>query len=297
MQTPKTHRLLKRVVQVWAVICGTYFMWEALNYRGLFGRLAELQIAYFGSYAPLLTYLFLFSVAVVPALIILRLVTGRGEQEEHLPRLVEKRIVQAHRIRTALGVLFAAVTIVAIAFAVFTIWMLPKQDGPVQTISASEVTSLQVREGPARLVGGELGLIIFFGQDWYLADDRMAFSPYRPVVTKEGLAHVFVQLEAKNRTDLVDVVQRPAWSGIIVKGGLPGTVRVLFKSLGVGAASPYYTLYKDEQSLKIRYWLQAIQWAILAVFLGLLIALQTRKIRHLLKQQEEIASRLQPAVT
>jgi hypothetical protein len=98
-----------------------------------------------------------------------------------------------------------------------------------------------------------------------------------------------VQLKASGTGDRESIVQRPAWSGLLVEGGLPGTVRVLFNYIGVGTAGTYYTLYEDEHSLKVRFWLQTIQWAVLGLFVIFLIFLQTRTIRKLERPDDAAA--------
>ena len=289
MQQPESsayRRLLRLAALIWTALCGAYFFWEAFTYRGLFGRLAELQIANFGTYVPFLTYLVLFVLAAMPAWIIVRLLTSRADEELERAALLALRLSQAKRLRLLLATLGASALATALGFAAYTVWMLPSQTGNLQTIVASEFGTVPVKEGPARLVGGELGTMIFFGQDWFIGDDRMAFSPYRTSSNGDDLAHVFVQLEVSRKSELDRIVQRPSWSGILVEGGLPGTVRVLFNYVGVGISQPHYTLYNNEYSLKIRYWLQAIQWAMLAAFFLFLVALQTRTIKSLKKQRD-----------
>lgn len=278
-------RLISLAVQAWTLICGLYFLWEALAYRGLFGRLAEFQIARFGSYVPLLTYLALFVLAVVPAWLIVWFLARRHEEELDLGELIELRLTQARKLRLLLVALATASFSVAVGFAVYALWFLPGQNGELRTIAASEFGSVPVQEGPTRIVGGELGTVIFFGQDWFIGDDRMAFSPYRPVADSDGLSRVFVQLETTGKKDREAIVQRPAWSGIIVEGGLPGTVRVLFNYIGVGISDPYYTLYQNEYALKVRFWLQSVQWTFLTLFLILLVLLQRKTIRNLERQK------------
>jgi hypothetical protein len=285
MKSSSSHRLLKRLVSGWAALCAAYFMWEALGYRGLFGRLAELQIAKFGAYAPLLTYLVLVGIAVVPALLILWFFTRKASTEAGSDNDLELQIGQAKRIRAVLAVVGATVLTVGLGFAVFAWWFLPGESGKQQTIAISDVGTVEITEGPARLVGGELGTIVYFGQDWFIGEERMAFAPYRPAGGGDGLARVFVELDAQSPGKLKALDQRPAWSGIIVEGALPGTARALFSYIGVGVATPHYTLYRTEYDLKIRYWLQAIQWTMLAVFIGLLVMLQSRRIRRLEKDQ------------
>lgn len=281
MQSKLPRRLIKVFPPAWAVACGLYFLWEALSYRGIFSRLAEFQIVRFGHYVPLLTYLFLLCFCTIPVLVIARFLLKDAHAEMPLADIVALRLTQARRLRRLLIASSATALCVAGGFLAYAFFALPDQKGELQTITASEIGNLAVREGPVRLVGGELGTIIFFGQDWLIGDDRMAFSPYRPTTGSDGLARIFVQLEATKKSDAERIVQRPSWSGLIVEGGLPGPVRVLFNYLGVGISTPYYTLYQTEYALKIRYWLQAIQWAILSAFLAILVAFQKRAIARI----------------
>ena len=280
--TPRTLSLLKLACRGWMLLCGLYFIWEAATYRGLFGRLAELQIHYFGAYAPLLTFLFLFFLFALPAWILLRILRKREKKEESPEETVESQIKRARNLRRIIYSFAIATSIVVVGFILYTLFVLPGPRGEMRTIAASDAGTIAISEGPARLVGGELGTIVYFGQDWFLDDDRMAFAPYRVAGGKDGArALLFVQLDASNKDRLARVTQRPSWSGILVEGGLPGTARALFNGIGVGIGEPYYTLYRDEYSLKIRFWLQAIQWTILSLFLLIFGRLQTRRIKKL----------------
>ncbi len=282
--------LLKLAARGWIAICGLYFLWEATQYRGFFGRLAELQIKYFGSYAPLLTFLFLFCLTALPAWLVLRILRKREREAQQAEPAVTVQIRRAKRLRTILYGFAGVTAIVAMTFVIFALFMLPGSRGNAQTIAASDVGTVAIGEGPTRLVGGEIGTIVLFGQDWFLGDNRMAFAPYRAAGKDGALARLFVQLDASNRTRLAQMGQRPAWSGILVEGGLPGTARVLFNSIGVGISKPYYTLYRDEFSLKIRYWTQSIQWALLTAFLLIFGRLQTRRIEKLEKNRPPISA-------
>jgi hypothetical protein len=288
MRSHFSQTLVRSASQAWTLACGLYFLWEALNYRGLTSRVAEIQIARFGSYVPLLTYLFLLCLCAVPAVILARLLLKRAERDMPDAELHELRWKQARQLRRWLVGLGAIACCVAAGFLAYASFALPRQEGELQTIAASELGAVPVKEGPARLVGGELGTIIFFGQDWLVGDDRMAFSPYRSASSGDGLAHIFVQLETNDKADAGKITQRPSWSGILVERGLPGPVRVLFNYVGVGMATPYYTLYQSEYALKVGYWLQALQWALLAVFFAFLVAFQSHVIRKIEKARDHM---------
>ncbi|MXP44606.1 hypothetical protein [Allopontixanthobacter sediminis] len=272
--------VVRLAARAWIVLCALYFLWEAVSYRGFFGRLAELQLGYFGAYAPLLTFLFLFCLAALPAWLVLRVLRKRENAEQSIEQNRLNPIKRAKTLRAVLYGFGMAACLVIAGFVIFTLFMLPGTTGARQTIAASDFGVVSVEEGPARIVGGEVGEIIFFGQDWFLGDDRMAFAPYRAAGQGKS-ARVFVQLDATDRNELIGLTQKPAWSGLLVEGGLPGTARALFNSIGVGIGDPYYTLYIDKNSLEIRYWLQAIQWAILAAFLLIFGKVQSRRIRRM----------------
>lgn len=281
MRSPKVYTRFLTAGAIWAAASAAYFLWEALSYRGFYVRLAEFQIMKLGAFAPFLTYLILLGCAVLPVLLVSRLLRPSDDGGASDPSA--GAIERAKRLRVVLFALSGTAVAGAGAFAIYASLFLPTQQGKMQTIAVSEVATLAVKEGPARLVGGELGTIVFFGHEWFIGDERMAFAPYRSVGASDGVTRVFIELEAQDQKALKAIGQRPAWSGIIVEGQLPGTARALFNSIGVGVSEPYYTLYRTERALKIGYWLQAAQWFILAAFLGFMAFLQSRRIRRLVE--------------
>lgn len=285
MRSVNGNNRIKLGASVWAALAAGYFLWEALNYRGLYGRLAELQIGRFGAYAPLLTFLLLFGLAVLPALLVVWISRPSEKGLAGQPAIVGLRIAQVRRLRLFIGTLGAICAFVSLAFLAYMLFALPDDHSKLHTVSISDIGAISVIEGPTRLVGGELGTIVYFGHDWYIGDERMAFAPYRSVASANGLARVFVELDARDRKALATIQQRPVLSGILVEGGLPGTARALFNSIGVTVSEPHFTLYRDDYSLKIGYWLQAIQWMILAGFLGFLVLLLTWRIKRLQKAE------------
>ena len=106
--------LLKLAARGWIALCGLYFLWEATQYRGFFGRLAELQIKYFGTYAPLLTYLFLFCLTVLPAWLVLRILRKREREAQKAEPELTIRIRRIKRLRTVLYGFAGATAIVAV---------------------------------------------------------------------------------------------------------------------------------------------------------------------------------------
>lgn len=284
MGSPKAHARAKAIATIWGIVCAAYFVWEALGYRGIFARLAEMQFRMFGTFVPFVTYLALLVVSVAPALLLVWLLRPSEDTAPRHASFADGSIEQAKRLRFVMCCLGAIAASASLAFVAYATALLPRQQGKLQTIAISEVGSVGIDEGPARLVGGELGTIVYFGHDWLIGDAGMAFAPYRPASGSDGLARVFVALDARDRSALASVKQQPSWSGILVEGGLPGSARVLFNSLGVGVSTPHFTLYRTAYAMKIGYWLQAIQWMILALFLGLVVLVQSRRINRMARK-------------
>lgn len=266
--TPSRYRsIILLLCRGWVVFCLAYSGWETLNYKGLFARLAEIQIGYFGSYAPLLTYFLLAAIGVIPAWLTLRHFRRKDLLARGFDTADAIELERVMSLRTVLRGFAIATSLTVFVLVGYATFRLPGADGRVQTIAASEAGSVSIVEGPARLVGGELGPVVVFGQNWTLGRDRTAFAPYLVASKRSNPAIMFVQLPVPDRATVSSFRQQPSWSGIIVEGGLPGTVRALLRSAGVSFGSPYYTLYASEYDLKIWYWLEAIQWALVTLFL------------------------------
>lgn len=259
--------IFRTLCRTWIIVWFGYFSWEALAYRGFFKRVAEFQISQMGGHAPLLTYFFLAGLSAIPAWFFLK----RARRKHLIAVGIDDgdayRLEQLRALHTILRSFALVACASAIAFGLYASLALPDLKGPVQPIAASEASSVNIIEGPARLVGGEIGEVALFGQSWLTGADRMAFAPYRAASDEPGAASLFVQLPAPNNGERPKFQQQTSWSGIIVKNGLPGTVRTLFGSAGIGIADPYYTLYSSEYDLKIWYWLQSIQLTLVTFFL------------------------------
>lgn len=266
MQNGKTS-MFRVLCRAWVIVCLGYFTWEALAYRGVFKKLAELQIGYIGGYAPLLTYFFLAGLTAIPAWLLLKRARRRELVAAGVCEGDAYRLEQIRGLYTVLRGFALVTSVAAIAFVLYATFALPDSAGQVQSIAASEANAVSITEGPARLVGGEVGDVALFGQSWLVGGDRMAFAPYRAPSDRPGAASLFVQLPTPDNGGRPKFRQQTSWSGIIVKGGLPGTVRTLFGSAGTNIAEPHYTLYASEYDLRIWYWLQSIQWALVTLFL------------------------------
>jgi len=289
---PRQTSALRIFCRAWIAAWLSYFAWEALAYRGFFGKLAEFQITHMGGYAPLLTFFILVGVTACPAWLLLRRIRLKELVAAELGEADAYRLEGIRSLRTVMRGFAVATSIGAVAFVLYATFMLPGPGGRIQTIAASEANAVPIVDGPARLVGGEVGAVVLFGQSWFLGGDRMAFAPYRATAKNPDAATLFVQLPVLDNEKPPSFQQQTSWSGIIVEGGLPGTVRTLLNSAGVGISSPYFTLYASNYDLRIWYWLQSIQWALVTLFLLASTWLLSRQAKRLEQSLNLVGPRL-----
>jgi hypothetical protein len=276
-----TITLLVAASQMWILLCGAYFLWEADSYRGIYAWLTEKQIARFGGYVPLFTYLFLFFLGSIPALILRWLARRLRQQHNGSINPVAIALRRAGHIRQLLFGAAGITGLFVIGTLTYALFLIPASAGPAQTITATDVEPADVAKGPARLVGGELGRVATFGQYWFIGERRVAYAPYRALALEGNATRLFVQLQSTNSEQPGEIVQRPSWSGYLVEGGMPGTMRALFAQLGAPAGDPYFTLYPDRRTFQSLYWVQAVQLALLTLFFLALGYLQSRRVRRL----------------
>lgn len=280
----------RQIPRVWMLLVGSYFLWEAANYRGFYGWLAEKQIAMFGGYVPLLNYAFLVFLGWIPIWLIRRLLKSKNEKEPSIEDLFNLAIAGANRVRLfAFGAALAAFGGFAVTL-VFALLLVPSDQGPVQSIAASELDTATIRVGPTRLVGGELGPAVSFGQDWLLDDKRTVYAPYQVAGSDLKPRTVFIRLTVSKDTKAEQIQNRPVWNGVLVEEGVPGTVQSFYRSLGVSTATPYFTLYPDIKAIRATYWVQAGQLALLVVLLLLVGYWQTRRVKKLRNDRDQLVS-------
>lgn len=279
--TANKKSLGRQLARVWIALVGAYFLWEAANYRRFYAWLAEWQIANFGGYVPLLNFIALLFIGWLPIWVIRKIVRARNKNEQSAQAKYDRLLVDANRLRVfllggAIAALGGLLATLALAFI-----LVPRADGPVQSLAASEFGTTTIAEGPTRVVGGELGTIISFGQDWQFSENRNIYAPYRSTSMDKEPNIVFIKLSVGKSENLTRLRSRPAWSGILVRGGMPGTIRSLFGSVGVKIANPHFTLYPDLASIRSTYWVQAGQLALLVLLLLFLGWRQSKRVAKL----------------
>lgn len=277
------------------MLVGSYLMFEAHSYSGFYAWVSEWQISVFGSYAPFLSFLFLLAIGVLPVLLILTLIRKRRRRQPDVVQTANLRLERAITIRNAARGVFAVAFGLLIVALLFVSFVLPNDEGePVTvTVTVTENSSVPLREGAARLVGGEVGTMFTFGQSWWIGEHRKFFAVYQvPGLKPEG-ATFFVDLGPVDVKQLPGLRQRTTWSGLLVKSGLPGTTRPMLRSAGIALSDPYYTLYPDRRTLQASYFVQLAQMALLALLLALVSIFYNR---HIARIQREFNTAARPTV-
>jgi hypothetical protein len=279
IQEQTKRRKWRRIGWAWVAAVCTYFLWETIGYRGLYGLFAEWQIRNYGGYVPMLTFGAWALLFALPGLIVVR--RARETRDESLSTLADftlgerfgKRFMQL-LFGAAAGLLLAATATVFWAY-----FYLPKMEGAPQTITVGDTTPRTIIEGPARLVGGITGRPALFGQFWFIGQRYVAYAPYYGSGSRATNAEFFVQLDYLNRRILFSDLGAPVWNGILVNEGLPGTMRELYGYLGYKPRGTYYTLYQSEAAMRHRYLVHAFQMFIGALLPLALALFQRRKLR------------------
>lgn len=275
------------------MLVGSYLMFEAHSYSGFYAWVSEWQIAVFGSYAPFLSFLFLLAIGVLPVLLILTLIRKRRHRQPEVVQTANLRLERAIKIRNAARGVFAVAFGLLLVALLFVTFALPNDEGEPVTLTVSENWSVPLREGSARLVGGEVGTMFTFGQSWWIGEHRKFFAVYQvPGLNREG-ASFFVDLGPVDVKQLPGLRQRTTWSGLLVKGGLPGTTRPMLRGAGIKVSDPYYTLYPDRRTLQASYFVQLGQMALLALLLALVSIFYNR---HIARIQREFNTAARPTV-
>jgi len=273
------------------MLVGSYLMFEAHSYSGFYAWVCEWQISVFGSYAPFLSFLFLLAIGVLPLLLILTLIRKSRRREPDVARTANHRMERAVTIRNSARGIFAVAFGLLLVALLFVTFVLPSDGGEPVTVTVTENSSIPLREGSARLVGGEVGTMFTFGQSWLLGEHRKFYAVYQvPGPNREG-ATFFVDLGPVGVKQLPSLRQRTTWSGLLVKGGLPGTTRPMLRAAGIKLTDPYYTLYPDRRTLQASYFVQLGQMALLALLLALVSVFYNRYIARLQREINTAARR------
>jgi len=252
---------------LWVAAVAFYAGWSALGSRGLYRRLVELQIGWWGSYDPTLT-------AFLPGLLLAapgfgtmaRLAMDRRKREPPGPATEARRRRRLARLLAFLGLAFVLAGAGAWALA---LGMPDGTEPPVRfdlaTLGGAPVPAGRVilagTPDPATVTGSALtGGRGGEGSSFYVG--------FRPSPARAPL-RLFVEHNAGDRRELraIEAVQ----IGYLVENGLPPLALHDLRVRGIEVASPHYVLRTGASAPRAPYLLFAgLGW--LAAFLFLTAA-------------------------
>lgn len=256
------------VSALWLALLAGMFVWQATQYHGIVGLLAEWQYRVLDHYYPGLTIAGLclfFSLPLILMLLILWRRWRRKNEEVGDPVvLMLNASVRLRRWCYALSIFAASAAALVLVLAYF----LPKEGMPVHLIDIRAAQNPKIPEGSATVIGPvDMDALVRFEDKALLFHRRLYFAPIRYHVKGEALpARFFVQVE--ERADLPRPFV-PVVSGVLAQSALPGDVEQLYRNIRYPVSDRPYLLYKDGATLRWRYYMLAGQIALVALLLTL----------------------------
>lgn len=278
---------IKRLALLWLVVVAGFFLWESRRYGGIFAWMAEWQIALFGFYKPALTMLLLALLLFLPIMIVV--LARRRRRRQQTVEIVDDRVAPATagRYLTLLNLCGLLFTIAAIASALWT-FFLPGWSGVPQQVSAATAPAADIRQGPTRLTGGAAeARTSAFIQNYLIGERETRFAAIRPPQGADPAVRYFVEIDPAERERGVRSAPGVVRTGILVRNGLPGTIRRLYGELGYSVATPHYVLYQTPVPYRLPYFISAVQFALAGLLCWLVGLFQTRRVRRLRTEAED----------
>lgn len=269
------------------------FFVQAINYKSIFGWLAEWQFAHLGRYFPSLTMILCVAVVAIIAFAALwllrRLRQGRRTEAETTeaasPFARERGFQQVSR-------LFLIASACAALFALgnfFHFIQLPDNKGARQLLDMGSQEAKSVAQGPVtakslRIVG-PIGHysddLIFYRRTTYVAPIAMTVNAER-----EKRLTAFVELTA-------DEVYRRAFpetrDGILRKDGLPPEVAMMYRGAGYGVDGDSPVIFRTVASLErstVILMLEFLTLSLLTLLIGLFARSRYRRLKKDRLEQE-----------
>ena len=273
--------LLKVISIVWLLIVIAFFVWEKLNYRGFFGSISEWQFDLVRRNFPITTLMILILIIGSPAIWYLsstRKVKDAGDYNE-MPNEERNRALKdwyfTIRMRNILAIVSAIALTASVAFLI-ALLSLPSSDGTPRIVDLANAPP-SVPNGPVTMSG-----TILYSQTALYENNIIATSDgfrYAPMVGSEDevRAHrYFLQFRSQNGAALpVDEAGRI--TGTLVRNGLPGAIRELYRRNGYAVDQPNYILFTSRYAMIQPRLMASLQLALLSVLIGLFGYIQHRR--------------------
>jgi hypothetical protein len=245
------------------VIIASIILWQAVDYWGLVGWLAELQFALLKTYYPPVTFLILLALICSP-LAVYRVITRmRSDKKSRSPETRRWRAAtRAARLMRLFAWLAAGCALTAIVGLVM-ISDLPRDDGVVNHILVGSPAAASPALGKTELEGdiGSKATAALYAQVPKLATATY-FAPVFAARTSGPSVQYFVEMHRVSNTKAEFEATRV---GVLARNALPGEIMAVYRGAGYVVQKPYYVLYASAQSMRMPYYIFALEFGAAAM--------------------------------
>lgn len=259
---------------LWIAIVGIIIFWQSINYRGVVAVVAEWQFDIIGVYYPTLTCLLLILLLTLPVAVF---VIKPQKRRESL--LAEVQAWQSARAYLR-GLFGLAGGIVAVALAMLVAMLaLPNDDGPAQQITLDRPMVALPREGLTTINGAILyARTAAFDTDQLVTGRSARFAPIVAPGSRDQNLQFFVELPPVDQQTRRGAI---SMTGILKRGAMPGELVQLYRYAGYRVEQPFYVLHSTAASLRRPYIVVIVQLLLAGLLIGILGAVQWRRVRAL----------------
>lgn len=304
-----------RALGFWIAIVGLFFLFQALDYRGIVASLAEWQFLHFDRYFPTLTFVAVTTLFCAPLIAAVWLLRTRQRRDETLgpARVDDGRIIHGRLARLqgffsgiAAGSLLAAIVVLVLRL------QLPADDGLPRSIILGTPDAISPVEGHA-VITGEVDLTetAQLNENLLLLKRTLYFAPVRAPGDKGPLRY-FVEVKRNDldgRYDRIDFpkdemarvwrfripsqIFTPYMQGVLSRRALPGELVSLYRYAGYEVDSDNYVLFSSLDKMSWRYYVLAAEFGIsagIAAIAAFIFARRKRAITNRLRE-DSVAER------
>lgn len=307
----KQLNLAVRVLGFWIAIVSLFFLFQALDYRGLIARLAEIQFLHFDRYWPTLTFVAVVTLFSLPLILAVWLLRVRQRRTESFgpARQDDLRIVKGRLAR--LQGFFAGVSAGSLLAAIIIVIMrlqLPSDEGMPRSIVVGSPDAIAPMEGRAVITGNvDLRETAQFNENLLLVKRSLYFAPVRASADDKGPLRYFVEVRRNDvpegfhpiefpkdeelvrvwRFQLSHLVFTPFMDGLLRRQALPGEIVNLYRHAGYEVDDDNYVLFSGPGKLTWRYNVLAAEFGISALISAIAAFIFGRRRRTVAKRLEE----------
>jgi hypothetical protein len=227
--------------------------WWGWTYTGPFMWLAQLQISLFGKYNPLLTWMMLVLVFILPELVVIRLwCKYRGASQAEIAEAfttgsypTESRV----RARTfSFSFNFAMAGLALAMFGLIQQCRLPRLNHQCR-ISVNQLANGRVPDSDWITIEASAAVDKSLWAEKYFKEYFIPLVPHDFAEGNPVYAYLYVVGLQFNPSRLADSTE---FHGVIETDGLPGAIRYEFEQAGYGPASSYFVISYEQKPEDVR---------------------------------------------